>query len=168
MVRWWKFNIVGALGILVQMATLAFLTRVLGVHYLWATSIAVEVAVLHNFFWHLRWTWADRSASAAFGAATFNIKTFSTVTSGTAGAFMRFQAGNGAVSLFGNFVCMWFLVGTLALQPMPANLLSIAICYLANYLLAHRFAFSPKRWGPQECPLQHTCADGTAGPFRRL
>ena len=33
-------------------------------HYLVATAIAVEAAVLHNFCWHQRWTWRDRRAAS--------------------------------------------------------------------------------------------------------
>lgn len=36
----------------VQLAVLAWLVRSLQMHYLPATAIAVEAAVLHNFFWH--------------------------------------------------------------------------------------------------------------------
>ena len=54
--RWLKFNAVGALGMAVQLGSLGFFVRVLGLHYLLATALAVEVAVLHNFIWHRRWT----------------------------------------------------------------------------------------------------------------
>jgi putative flippase GtrA len=50
-----KFALVGAIGVLVQLAALKVLTA-LGFHYLWATFIAVEVAVLNNFMWHQRFT----------------------------------------------------------------------------------------------------------------
>ncbi|MGH9308345.1 MAG: GtrA family protein, partial [Vicinamibacterales bacterium] len=45
--RWIRFNGVGALGIAVQLGLLAWLVRVLAVHHLAATAIAVEAAVLH-------------------------------------------------------------------------------------------------------------------------
>jgi putative flippase GtrA len=48
-VRWIKFNAVGGIGILIQLATLTLLHSGLGVNYLAATAIAVEVTVLHNF-----------------------------------------------------------------------------------------------------------------------
>ena len=57
--RFWRFNAVGVLGFAVQLAVLALLVHG-GVHYLAATAIAVEAAILHNFLWHERWTWADR------------------------------------------------------------------------------------------------------------
>jgi putative flippase GtrA len=66
--RWLKFNLVGAIGIVVQLLALGLLTSVLRVHYLAATALAVEAAVLHNFVWHEWFTWADR---AAFGKWAF-------------------------------------------------------------------------------------------------
>ena len=59
--RWCAFNFVGAIGIVVQLAALHFLIHRLRFHYLPATALAVEAAVLHNFIWHERWTWKDRS-----------------------------------------------------------------------------------------------------------
>jgi putative flippase GtrA len=59
-VRWLKFNAVGGIGIVVQLVVLAVLRGGLQVHYLLATALAVEATVLHNFFWHERFTWADR------------------------------------------------------------------------------------------------------------
>ena len=65
--RWLVFNFVGAMGILVQMGILWGLTSGLHLRYLTATALAVEAAVLHNFFWHERWTWADRVAERNTG-----------------------------------------------------------------------------------------------------
>ena len=60
--RWLKFNLVGGIGIGVQLAALAILRSLLHLDYLVATALAVETAVLHNFVWHERFTWADRPA----------------------------------------------------------------------------------------------------------
>lgn len=62
LLRWLKFNAVGGLGIGVQLATLALLETALHLGYLPATALAVETAVLHNYLWHERYTWADRTA----------------------------------------------------------------------------------------------------------
>jgi putative flippase GtrA len=63
LLRWGKFNLVGAVGILVQFGVLFWLKSVLHFNYLAATALAVEAAVVHNFFWHERFTWSDRSRS---------------------------------------------------------------------------------------------------------
>ena len=121
--RWLKFNAVGALGMAVQLAVLTFLVHVAGLHYLAATALAVEAAVIHNFAWHRRWTWADREA-APLGTT-----------------FLRFNLTTGAVSIGGNLVAMAVLVGEAGLEPIPANLASIALCALVNYLVCDHWVF---------------------------
>src|SRR5438477_12967275 len=65
--RWLKFNAVGLLGVGLQLAVLAVLVGRLGMDYLPATALAVESALLHNFLWHERFTWADRTPAALGG-----------------------------------------------------------------------------------------------------
>ena len=119
--RWCKFSLVGALGIVMQLGTLALLTAA-GVHYLLATALAVEAAVLHNFVWHQNFTWNDREGAILWRLA-------------------RFHATNGAISILGNLALMRLLVGGFGMPPLPANLLSIASCFLANFLAADRVVF---------------------------
>jgi putative flippase GtrA len=120
-----KFGAVGAAGVAVQAATLAVMLRVAPTHYLVDTAVAVEAAILHNFVWHSRWTWADRPES------------------NRALTLLRFNATNGATSLAGNLILMFILAGVLGLNPLVANLITIAICSLVNFVLADRFVFVP-------------------------
>src|ERR1035438_3026162 len=60
--RWWRFNLVGIGGFALQLGMLWVLARLFGVHYLIATALAVEIAVLHNFAWHEAWTWRNLEA----------------------------------------------------------------------------------------------------------
>lgn len=126
--RWAKFNAVGAIGIVVQLAVLVFLVGALGVHYLLATGLAVESAVLHNFFWHQKWTWRDRSGRGPRLRLLL-------------GRLIRFHVSNGLVSILGNLVLMRMLVGYFHLHYLAASLLSIAACSVANFLLSDRFVF---------------------------
>ena len=123
--RWLKFNAVGAMGMVVQLAVLTALRGGLGVHYLVATAIAVELAVLHNFVWHERWTWRDRTRQPG-GAGT---------------RLLRFHLGNGAVSLAVNLGLMRLLVGQLHMQYLVANLAAIAAGSLANFVVSHWLVF---------------------------
>lgn len=131
MIHWIKFNIVGLLGFALQSAVLFSLTHVsLRVNYLTATAIAVELAVLHNFVWHQRWTWRDRP-SASSGETLFRL--------------LKFNVSNGLFSIFGNLVFMSVLVGRLGLPVSPANVISVAACSLCNFFLADRIAFDMQR-----------------------
>lgn len=127
-VRWLKFNFVGALGIAVQMGCFALLVSGLRVHYMIATSLAVEAAVLHNFVWHERFTWKDRTREVARPRDV-------------AMRLLRFHAGNGAVSILGNVALMRVLVGVLHLNPYVASGISIAICSLLNFAASEWFVF---------------------------
>jgi putative flippase GtrA len=120
-----RFNVASFAGILVQLATLWLLTSRAGIHYQAATLLAVAAAILHNFVWHWRWTWADRALTPRAAAD----------------AFGRFALTNGAVSLVVNLMAMPLLVTVAGLPPVPANLLAIASAGLANFYLADRVAF---------------------------
>ena len=60
MVRWGKFNLVGVVGMVVQLGALALINRLAPGHYMVATAAAIEITLLHNFVWHLHYTWRDR------------------------------------------------------------------------------------------------------------
>ncbi|MBI4463064.1 MAG: GtrA family protein [Acidobacteria bacterium] len=120
-----KFYAVGAIGIVVQATTLAFLVHI-GFHYLWATALAVEAAILHNFAWHWKWTWADRCGNGS--AAVIPM-------------LLRFHLATGLISLVGNLLFMRILAGSAKMDPVLANLLSIALCSLVNFLLSDRVVF---------------------------
>jgi putative flippase GtrA len=124
--RWLKFNAVGAAGIVVQLAVLFLLKRGLGMNYLVATALAVEAAVLHNFFWHQRFTWADRASLSRRQ---------------TLDRLLRFNLANGGLSILGNLVVMLLLVGSFHFQYIVANLIAIAVLSVANFLVSHRFVF---------------------------
>ena len=48
-VRWVTFNLVGAVGMVVQLAALALFSRLLHGSYLIASAAALEITLLHNF-----------------------------------------------------------------------------------------------------------------------
>ena len=125
-VRWLKFNFVGGIGIGVQLAALAIFKSVLHLDYLLATALAVETAVIHNFLWHERFTWADRPSLRVIHSLA---------------RLAKFNLSNGLVSLVGNVIIMRALVGGLEMNYVPANLIAVATCALVNFLLSDRFVF---------------------------
>ena len=124
MARFLRFNAVGVAGFAVQLLLLAGLLRA-GLHYLAATAVAVEAAVLHNFLWHERWTWRDRPAAGRARLARL----------------WRFHLVNGLVSLAGNLLLMRLLTGDLGIPPLPANLLAVLACSLINFSGSDRIVF---------------------------
>lgn len=125
--RWLKFNTVGAMGVLVQLAALAALRGGLHIDYLIATALAVEIAVLHNFVWHEAWTWSDRTG--AHGGAAMRL--------------LRFNLSNGLISIVVNLLLMRLLVGRLHLQYLLANILAIGAGALVNFAVSNWLVFEP-------------------------
>ena len=123
--RFIRFNVVGLLGFVVQLAVLWGLVHG-GVHYLAATAIAVEAAVLHNYLWHERWTWRERDARGGDRLRRLG----------------GFHVLNGAVSLAGNLALMRLLVGTWHMPPIAANLIAVTACSLVNFALSDRLVFT--------------------------
>jgi putative flippase GtrA len=121
-VRWMKFNAVGAVGIGVQLAVLTALKSGVGLNYLLATALAVEAAVLHNFYWHERFTWADRPAKDRLHC------------------LLKFNLTTGLFSIVGNVVFTKLLVRA-GLTYLTANAISIALCSLINFALNDRLVF---------------------------
>jgi putative flippase GtrA len=140
-IRWLKFNLVGAIGIAVQLGTLSLLTA-LGVDYMLATAAAVESAVLHNFLWHERFTWPDRVAATELDVDPRQ----RTQARNSAFRLLRFNFTTGAVSIGGNLLLMRLLVGQAHIPAVAANLLSIAGCSLVNFLVSDRWVFRAPLW----------------------
>jgi len=124
--RWWAFNFVGGLGILVQLSVLTALTLWAGMNYLVATPAAVEAAVLHNFLWHEHWTWSDRAVQDRCGWVR---------------RLLRFQLANGALSVGGNLLFMRLFAGMWSVPYPLANAAAIVICSILNFLAGDVWVF---------------------------
>lgn len=128
--RWFKFNLVGGIGIAVQLLMLALLKTCLHLDYLIATALAVEVTVIHNFLWHERFTWADRSG-AGFRR------------------FLKFNLTTGLFSIAGTLLLMKLLVGLGHLNYLLANGITITACSVVNFLVSDGFVFAADRMDTQ-------------------
>ena len=121
-VRWVKFNFVGAIGIAVNMGAFALLFGLLHLNKLWATALAVEIAVLHNFVWHEKFTWRTKPA-------------------GRLGRLLRFHAGNGVVSIGGEVILLNLFADGFHINPYAAKIAAMAACALANFAVSEWFVF---------------------------
>jgi putative flippase GtrA len=134
LVRWLRFHAAGALGMLVQLLALHALAGHVG--YLWATALAVELAVLHNFAWHERLTWTVRTQEEP-GRRLARLA--------------RFHLANGVISLLGNLALMRWFAGALGWPVLAANLASIGLCSTLNFAAAELYVFAaPKREYPED------------------
>jgi len=124
--RWLKFNLVGGLGIAVQLVVLLALKSGFHLSYLLATALAVEAAVVHNFLWHERYTWADRVQPSWRKSLP---------------RLLRFNLTTGGVSIAGNLALMKALIGLGHMNYLVANGVSIALCSLLNFLVSEQWVF---------------------------
>lgn len=124
--RWLKFNLVGGLGIAVQLAALLGLKTGIHLNYLLATALAVEIAVLHNFLWHERYTWADRIQPSWQRSPP---------------RLLRFNLATGGVSITGNLALMKVIVSLARVNYLIANGIAIALCSLLNFLVSEAWIF---------------------------
>jgi putative flippase GtrA len=109
----------------VQLAALALFLRWIPIHYLAATAAAIEITLLHNFIWHLHYTWRDRRGQCGWPAQ-----------------LIRFHLSNGLVSMLGNLALMGVLVRAMELPVLAANAIAIVCCSVANFSLGHYWAFA--------------------------
>jgi putative flippase GtrA len=111
----------------VQLAVLAALMR-MTIHYLVATTLAIEATLIHNFAWHLRFTWRDRRSET-----------------GLVGRLVRFHLSNGLVSMAGNLALMPWLVGVVGMPVLIANGVAILCCSIVNFCLGDAWVFGASK-----------------------
>lgn len=128
LLRWIRFNLVGALGMALQLASLACFNRLSDGRYLFASAAAVELTLLHNFAWHLRYTWRDRERR-----------------SGVLTQLIRFHLSNGLVSILGNLALMRVFIEQEHLPLLAANGLAILCCSIINFCLSNSWVFAGQR-----------------------
>src|SRR5437870_3053065 len=131
MVRWIRFNAVGLAGAVVQLSALWFCSRVLGIHYVVSTILAVELAVLHNFAWHEAWTWRGLPVEYRWHR------------------LIRFHLANGLASVVSNALLTWLFKQRIGLPLLAANLLAITVTSVINFCVANAWVF--RRAQPSWC-----------------
>jgi putative flippase GtrA len=141
-IRWCKFNLVGGMGIVVQFAALFVLRSVLKFDYLFATAIAVEAAVIHNFVWHEQFTWADRTKIDRTRIDQTISEPAEPRWHRSLPRLVRFNLTNGAVSILGNLALMKVMVGEGHMNYLVANAIAIVLCSLANFLVSEEWVFA--------------------------
>ena len=120
-----RFAGVGVLGFALQLAVLQGLTMV-GLGYIVATAIAVELTILHNFVWHERYTWGDAGSRGDKQRAA---------------RLVRFNASTAIVSVGGNVMLTWLFVLALHFPLIVANASAVCVLSALNYVVADRWVF---------------------------
>jgi putative flippase GtrA len=133
--RFVRYNLVGFMGVALKFAVLVVLMEFTRVGYVIGTLVAVEAALLHNYCWHIRWTWRDRCAGQSLRMAARRL--------------LQFQFGTGGIALTANLLVMRLLVEQFGLHYGAASVAATACAGVANFVLANCFIFVAAR--PSTC-----------------
>jgi putative flippase GtrA len=124
--RWLRFTVAGSAGFAIQLAVMALLTSLTPLHYAVATIVAVEAAILSNYWWHERWTWRDRPAADRRERWR---------------RLARFNALTAVTSIAGSVILTALLVESTGWSPVLANAASVVLLSLLNFAAAHTLVF---------------------------
>jgi dolichol-phosphate mannosyltransferase len=128
--RAWKFLLVGASGVIVNLGLLWASTEVFALPRYLGWAIGVEGSVTSNFLLNRTFTWRDRRADGLGGVAQA----------------ARYHVSS-AVGIAANFVA--FTAATLLDAPtLLAGMLGIAAGVGTNFVGAAQYVFAPKRQEP--------------------
>ena len=125
MKRFIKFSVVGLSGTLVNMAVYALAVNC-GLYYLIAAVVSFLFAVTNNFYWNFRWTFK--------GQAAFRSRR---------NKYFRFLAVS-VLNLGVNLLLLRLFVETLALDKTLAQLVSIGLVSVLNFIMNSRFTFGER------------------------
>ena len=121
-----KYYLVGACGVLVNLGLVYFLTDVIGAWYVFSQAVAVGVSMTSNFTLHKFWTYRKEIKEAK-----------------TLERYIKFIA----ISLLGMGIQLsltFVLVENFAMYYMHAAMLSIAIAGSFNYFANRKWTFGIK------------------------
>ena len=121
-----KYYLVGASGVLVNLGLLYFLTDVIGVWYMLSQGIAIAVSITTNFILHKFWTYKQEITEAK-----------------TLERYIKFIL----ISLIGMGIQLgltYSLVESLSMYYLHAAVLSITIASLFNYFANRKWTFGIK------------------------
>ena len=118
-----KFSIVGAIGVLVNMGTLYFLTEFVSILYIISSIIAIELSIIGNFLLNDIWTWNERKK-----------KKFSR-------RFIQYHISAGITAFLANWLLLIFLTEVAGIYYLISNLIGICVGMLSNFILNDLWTF---------------------------
>jgi dolichol-phosphate mannosyltransferase len=116
-----RFHVVGGSGVIVNSLALFLLYGLVGLPFLVASAVSVELAITNNFVWNDVWTFA-RSGGTRLG---------------------RFAKYNtiALIGLIVTTVTAWALVNLIGVPYLVANLLGIGLAALCNFAASTLWAW---------------------------
>ncbi|MBU0518008.1 GtrA family protein [bacterium] len=131
--RFFRFGIVGGIGVVVNMGFYALLYDVVGLYDMLAGAIAIELSIINNFVLNERWTFRDRA-----------VKSWKVW-------FQRcfaFHLSSGLVAMLAQLLTLYILTRSFHLWDKLAYLIGIILGALANYFICSKLIFRDSKPDP--------------------
>jgi dolichol-phosphate mannosyltransferase len=116
--RFRRFLIVGAAGLVVNQASLAFLHDIVGIAVVMASPVAILLSMMVTFMLNEHWTWHDRGTGRVVSRAM---------------TYVPINLGG----LLINWGILYYLVEEHAVHYLAANLIGAGVAAIWNFLLNH-------------------------------
>jgi len=121
--RLFKFAVVGASGVLVNMCALAILKGILRMPLEFAGALAIEISIMSNFMLNDLWTWRDSRWRSFWGR------------------MWRYHLSVGITAFGINYPVLLIITKFAGIQYLWANLIGIALASLANFVINHFWTY---------------------------
>jgi len=121
--RWIRFNVVGVMGFALQTVTLSLLVQWAGLSAGVAVTVAVLVAVSHNFLWHEHVTWPGLPRKDRLAR------------------WVSFHVSTGMLSVLGNIGVTTLVMAATGLSVVFANMVAVVSMSLVNFWVSDRVVF---------------------------
>jgi len=121
--RWIRFNVVGVMGFALQTVTLSLLVQWAGLSAGLAVTVAVLVAVSHNFLWHEHVTWPSLPRKDRLAR------------------WVSFHVSTGILSVLGNIGVTTLVMAVTGLSVVFANMVAVVSMSLVNFWVSDRVVF---------------------------
>lgn len=133
--RLWKFLMVGATGVAVNLGLLWLFVETAGSHRYLGWVVGVEASVLTNFWLNRAFTWRDRRASGL---------------AGTGAQAARYHVAS-ILGVSANFIA-FFAATALGAPTLAAGAMGVAAGAATNFMGASQFVFGREQEGPAATP----------------
>lgn len=121
--RFWKFILVGASGVVVNMGLLYIFRRIFCISLYFSGFMAIEISIITNFILNDIWTWQDKHSRSFWGR------------------FWRYNFLTGITAFGLNYPVLLVLTNVMYLPYMWSNLIGIALASAGNFVLNHFWTY---------------------------
>ena len=125
-----KFGAVGFSGLLVNMFLLWFFKEIIGLYYMIASLISIELSVINNFVWNDLWTWGDRAKTGGWGYFR---------------RLLKYNLSASVAAVIGNLIVLAAFKEYFGWNYLLANLAGIGVGIIINYVVNDRWTFRVTR-----------------------